>query len=83
MFGTASPPTRPHATSATVGAPASVSAISSPVASRVEQRGGEQHAALADAVDQPALRGAPTAAPIANAPSTRPATAYEPRASAR
>jgi hypothetical protein len=83
MPGTVSPPTRPHATSATVGAPVSVSAISRPVAVASSSAAGSSTRRWPIRSIRRLCAGVPTAAPIANAPSTRPATAYESRASAR
>ena len=75
MFGMQKPPASPHATSAAVGAPPSVSAISTPVQVTSSSASGSRIRRWPKRSIQRLCTGTPSAAPIPNAPSTRPATA--------
>ena len=74
-LGIATPPTSPHRTSATVGAPPSVSPSSAPVAATSSTAAGSRMRRCPTRSISRLCSGAPNAAPSPNAPSTSPATA--------
>ena len=75
IAGTAKPPTSAQTTSASVGASASVSAISRPVELASTMAIGSSTARWPKRSISRLCTGTPIAAPIPKAPSTRPATA--------